>query len=654
MVKKIPKNYHEAVGGDDGDEWHKAAKEEIDTFWKMKVIANEGPPPAKANVIGSRWVFDVKHDGRKRARAVAKGYTQEQGKDFDGTYAPVLSMMSFRTLLTIGALEDLEIIHLDISKAFLHGDLHHKVYMKPLPGFENPDHPDWVWELNKSVYGLCQAGREWNFVLDDHLVLVMKFERSKIDPCIYFKKNEDGTVMFLGVYVDDCKVICSRKHVEWFAKNLGERFELRNQGDISRFLGQEIIRDREKKLIFIGQQDFIKKTLGTFNMIGCKPAPTPISDKILKDVVEPMTEEEQTTMAKIPYRAAVGCLNYLVQCGRADIAVAVSSVAAFCESPRWIHWQSVKRIFRYLKGTMDYGLVVGAVSQNEKVMTLSAFSDSSFAEQVDGKSRLGYVTLLNGGITRFKTKKSSNVAQSTMEAEVFAMSECSKEIIYARELLESIGFQQLQPTLLNGDNEAALKWSVNEGRSDLTKHIRCKYYFVRECIQLNDVTVKYVESNMNMADLLTKGITQPNKFARLRMMFGITSAARIKDFHQDLRNAMDDETFNHTKEYARKGTVVVKNKFKPSIAIPINEHLTLAQVALRKIQEKPKRKAVFVEVESERSGESLDQVKYNETKPFRSDDALIHITGHDSYLQKAICGSHSKPLGSHLESSYYY
>ena len=122
---------------------------------------------------------------------------------------------------------------------------------------------------------------------------------------------------------------------------------------------QQIIRDRENKLIFVYQQDYINTMLESFSMLGCNSTHTPLVGEPLTKITTPMSDDDQKLMKSIPYRCAIGCLNYLVQCGRADIAVAVSSVAAFCEKPYPIHWLHVKRIFRYLKGTSDYGIVIG-------------------------------------------------------------------------------------------------------------------------------------------------------------------------------------------------------------------------------------------------------------------------------------------------------
>jgi hypothetical protein len=335
-------------------------------------------------------------------------------------------------------------------------------------------------------------------------------------------------------------------------------------------------------------------------MINSKPCPTPLTGEPLTSqstiANSTMTQDDKLFMSTKPYREAVGCLNYLVQCGRADIAVAVSSVAAFCENPYPIHWQHVKRIFRYLSGTINYGIVLGEVTisngdknkdsnknkKNKSLLSITAFSDSSYAEQDGAKSRLGMILFLNGGLLKSRTKKSNHVALSTMQAEYFALAECAKDIAYVRRLLDSIGFTQTDPTILHGDNESALKLAVKEGISELSRHIQTRYHYIRECIQLGSISLKYVNTNFNVADLLTKGITEPNKFARLRMLLGITTSERLLNFHEDLLNAQDDKTLNHEKKYKRKGTVTIHQNFKP-ILQPINDYLNSQQDALREI-----------------------------------------------------------------------
>ena len=121
---------------------------------------------------------------------------------------------------------------------------------------------------------------------------------------------------------------------------------------------QQIIRDRENKLIFVYHNKYHSyDVIKSLSMLGCNSTHTPLVGEPLTKITTPMSDDDQKLMKSIPYREAIGCLNYLVQCGRADIAVAVSSVAAFCENPHPIHWQHVKRIFKYLRGTTSFGMI---------------------------------------------------------------------------------------------------------------------------------------------------------------------------------------------------------------------------------------------------------------------------------------------------------
>ena len=580
----VPKNLVEAMSRPDAFEWHAAREREIKALIDMGVRKAIVPLPPGANCVGCKDVLTRKHDGSYKVRVVAQGYTQRQGVDFEATYSPVLSQVAFRVLLTIAAIFDLELLHMDVSNAFLNGDLHHTIFMRPPAGYEDPEHPDWVWELAKALYGLKQAGREWNWVLDEWLRKVMGFLRSDIDPCLYFKTMADGSVLYVGVFVDDIGVAGNWESAQWFAAGLLKRFKAKNLGPMTLFLGLQIVRDRESRTILVHQADYINKVLVRFNLHNSSPVPTPLAAEVLDEDKSPMTADEIEALKDVPWLQALGCMNYLAGATRLDIATAVSSVAKFCSKPRLSYWMAVKRVFRYLRGTTDRGIVLGCVDGDHSTLVLSAFCDSSYAEQEGSLSRMGFVTQLCGGPLRWVSKSTKHCAQSTAEAEYMAASSCANEVTYEIQLLKSLNFltPSFPPVSIHGDNQAALKMIVKEGQASGTKHILVRYHNIKEKIKKGWIQVHYVNTVNNVADIFTKGITKASRFMRLSMRAGMTTLKAFKSFIDDWSSAAVPSPSEEVikEKPTRSGLVKTKQGFK-SVDISIEDYLARQQDAIR-------------------------------------------------------------------------
>lgn len=272
--------------------------------------------------------------------------------------------------MSLGAIKDWDIDHLDVKTAYLNGDLAEDIYVRPPANLSERDGK--VWKLKKAVYGLKQAGRCWNQKITDVLTK-MGFQRSKADPCIFAMNNND-TVVIVALWVDDVIVFSNDvKSKNEEKSSLAHHFEMKDLGPIRRCLGMNVMRDRGKRQLFIEQSHYIEQILKRFSMDGCKPVSTPMEADVKSLVVDDKDIEPYSKI--VPYQEAIGCLLYLSQITRPDIIFATNTLSRFNRNHQPQHWKAVKRVMLYLKGTINSKLTYSANSE----LGLIAFSDSDWS-----------------------------------------------------------------------------------------------------------------------------------------------------------------------------------------------------------------------------------------------------------------------------------
>jgi hypothetical protein len=336
---------------------------------------------------------------------------------------------------------------------------------------------------------------------------------------VYIKKEED-CLTIIAIWVDD-GLICGSdiKRLDSVVEYLSQNFEMTCE-PVDCFVGIQIVRDRERRTIHLSQENYIARLLEKFNLSDshARIVPADPFTRLSKNNGQDTSSEEED-LARL-YREAVGALIYAVTCTRLDISWAVSQVAQFSSRPTRAHWEAVKRILAYLKGTQTHGVTYGDTSAGEGV--LQAYSDADFAANVDDRrSTTGVVLMLNGGPVSWKSKRQSCVSLSTTESEYVAAAAAAKEIVWMRRLLQDLGCNQLKPTYLFCDNQSAIKLVRNPQFHQRTKHIDVKFHFIRDLQEYKVIDVVYVNSEGQLADLLTKGLDGP-RFRKLREEIGIS------------------------------------------------------------------------------------------------------------------------------------
>jgi len=363
LLEEEPRTYTEACKSSHCKQWKSAMLEEIDSLKENKTWSIVDKPEGH-KIIGSKWIFKLKdgipgvEEPRFKARLVAKGYSQTEGIDYNEIYSPVVKHRSIRTILALCAHFDWELDQMDVKTAFLYGDLEEQIFMQQPEGFEVGSKGEKVCLLHKSLYGLKQSPRQWYLKFDEFMIS-HGYQRSEYDWCVYFKDLKISGFIYLLLYVDDMLLVCKEKSdLNRLKAQLNQRFKMKDLGPAKKILGMEIIRDRKNKKLCLYQQSYLGKVLDRYEMSLSKTVTTPIPQHYkLSSAQSPQSQEEILDMARIPYASAVGSLMFAMICSRPDLAYAISLVSRFMSNPGKEHWNAVKWVLRYLKGTLKHGVI---------------------------------------------------------------------------------------------------------------------------------------------------------------------------------------------------------------------------------------------------------------------------------------------------------
>ncbi|MFZ7115272.1 MAG: reverse transcriptase domain-containing protein [Bacteroidota bacterium] len=446
-------------------------------------------------IIGSMWVLQVKRSPetgeivKYKARLVALG-NQQTEDSYSQIRSPTARSSTVKLLVAIQAKLNAYSCTMDVKGAYLKSTVTDEIIYLRLPSNK-------IVKLKKYLYGLKQAGYQWNLTLDKVLVKY-QYVRSNYDTCVYYKRSKADYII-MCTHVDDFYVITSnRKWYEDLHSILEKEFgEVTIHSDnIVNYLGMSI--KNEKDYIEISQPGYIQKIIDKADIGNTRMTEIPYSDemKALDDDDEPVDKRK--------YLELIGMLNYLAVLTRADILYALSKCAQRCSDPTKKDIRRVKKVFAYLKGTKDYGL---RFNRNETIK-LRGYVDASHNRENDGKGQFGYAFSLDDDDACFyaRSQKLKSVTPAgSAETEFVGIYEAALEIVHLRYLLNELGFQQKEPTVLYNDNQTAIGWVNNkESRTIAMKHINIKFQYTKELVKMNVLKVQYCETGELTADVLTK------------------------------------------------------------------------------------------------------------------------------------------------------
>ncbi|GKB06642.1 retrovirus-related pol polyprotein from transposon TNT 1-94 [Tanacetum coccineum] len=426
-----PKTYKDALTQSC---WIEAMQEELNEFERLEVWELV-PRPDKVMVITLKWIYKVKLDElggilKNKARLVARGYRQEEGIDFEESFAPVARLEAIRIFLVFAAHMNMVVYQMDMKTAFLNGNLREEVYVSQPDGFVDPDNPNHVYKLKKALYGLKQAPRAWYDMLSLFLIS-QDFSKGSMDPTLFIRR--EGKELLL----------------------------MSMMGKISFFLGLQI--SQNPRGIFINQSKYALESLNKYVFDSCDPVDTPILEKSKLD-----EDKEGKVVDLSHYHGMIGTLLYLTS-SRPDLQFAIRMCARYQARPTEKHLHAVKMIFRYLKGTVNRGLWY----PNDSSIALTAFADADHA---------GSMQFLGDKHVSWSSKRQKSAAISSTETEYIAMSGCCAQILWMRSQLidHGLGFNKIP---MYSDNKSVIALCCNIVQHSRSKHIDIRFHFIKEHVE---------------------------------------------------------------------------------------------------------------------------------------------------------------------------
>ncbi|GJV97678.1 retrovirus-related pol polyprotein from transposon TNT 1-94 [Tanacetum coccineum] len=561
---------------------------------------------------------------------VAKGYRQEDGIDFEESFAPVARIEAIRIFIANAASKNMTIYQMDVKTTFLNGELKEEVYVCQPEGFVDPDHLTHVYRLKKALYGLKQAPRAWYDTLSRFL-LDNKFSKGAVDPTLFTRKTGKH-ILLVQIYVDDIIFASTDpKACDIFSNEMSSKFQMSMMGQMSFFLGLQV--SQSPGGIFINQSKFALEILKKFRMDSCDPVDTPMVDRLKLDEDPLGIPVDQTR-----FWSMVGSLMYLTA-SRPDLVFVVCMCARYQASPTKKHLEALKRVFRYLRGTINWGLWY----PKDTAMALTAYADADHAGCQDTRrSTSGSAQFLGDKLVSWSSKKQKSTAISTTEAEYIAMSGCCAQILWMRSQLSDYGFA-FNKIPLYCDNHSAIALCCNNVQHSRSKHIDIRHHFIREQVEKSVVELYFVTTDYQLADIFIKALPR-ERFKFLLMRLGMKSMTpetlkRLQEGEEDyfsLQPAFQSEESISPKRQLFLATDKMADENVPAPAPTRSDNQILPFVAWVPIGKSNHLDENWFTLDANLLGEGLEITPIDQAHPFvspPSGDTIMDFVNELGYLE---------------------
>ncbi|KAL7580569.1 hypothetical protein ACA910_003691 [Epithemia clementina (nom. ined.)] len=541
----VPRDYKEAMELDKANgnsKWYDAVQLEMSQIREYQVFEDRGKAiygankkienaPKDHHKIRVHLVFAVKHDGRHKARLVADGHLTPE--PVESIYSGVVSLRSLRITIFLGKLNDLELWGADIGNAYLEATTDELLFIVAGPEFEELE--GHILVFKKALYGLRSSGLKWSQRLYD-IMTEMGFSPSKADPCIWMKKNHDGTkYMYIAIYVDDLLIAC--EDPKSFIDELKNRFGLKIKGDgpLEHHLGCDYFLDPDGTLV-ASPKKYIEKILETYKTL-FNEEPKAVRAPLDKNDHPELDNSDLVSSELIEkYMTMIGQLQWAVSLGRFDILSQVVSMSRFRLASREGHIKRVQWIFGYLAKTKHYAIryrtkepdyfglpeqdydwtrtIYGNVTELipddappplGKSLKITTHMDANLAHDlITGKACTAILHFLNMTPIDWYSKRQATVETATYGSEFTAAKTAVEQIMDLRTTLRYLGVPIQEKTYMFGDNKSVITSGTLPHSLLNKRHNALAYHRVREAVAANIIGFYWIDSKNNQADILSK------------------------------------------------------------------------------------------------------------------------------------------------------
>ena len=333
--------------------------------------------------------------------------------------------------------------------------------------------------------------------------------------------------------MDDIIILgASLERIVGLKADLSAEFSMKDMGELQYFLDIQVQRNRVDKRITIQQNGYANMILDRFHMQDAAPVSVPLPQGVKLTKLD----GESVANAKT-YQSKVGSLMYAMLCTHPDLAYAVSQISQFSNNPSDVHDSAANRVFKYLRGTSNFGITY----DGNQALVLGGYSDANWGSGEDRKSMGGYVFTLCGGAVSWAAKKQPTVALSSTESEYMALTQAAKESMWIQYFLGELGRTAKSANIIYGDNQGSIALAKNPEYHAQTKHIDIQYYFIRECVEEGLINLQYIPTEDMIADGMTKALARDRHHLLIsRMGVSATSVSTTPSLSHQITNLDED------------------------------------------------------------------------------------------------------------------
>jgi hypothetical protein len=556
-----PRDFYEALLRDDWREWVQAVKNENDS-WSMFEASSEIPYEQMergASIIPLGELFSIKRSGKHKFRQYALGNLLKEGKDFGETFSSTVSGDGLRWFCSLACSCRKEIRGWDATTGYLQTQQRVNVYaylpshsgysdlsfeelapfriqlkmmekeggVKSVKGFarrmkkERRERPKTVLKLNKSVYGIPDAGQSFSMFMQGLHLKHCGMVQSEMDPCVFYKiiEEQGGVVksyLIVITWVDDCRFFGTEDLVRSYEETITKNCKCTLEGVSREFVSIEINHQVKEGILELTQNEYWVKAIDRFKEFlpatGPKERKVPLSPADEKLLIEP-SESEWKEAEHLPFASLLGVCQYPSSFTKLEMRYALSILSRHRTKWGVNHFKALLKALEYGYSTRHLGLRYDGNLTSKELNVIVGFADSSLTVPRSQGCRL---VIMNGAAISFSSKKHTTTDDSTTAAELTEMHLCACDVVGFRELLKEIGLEQQEPTVIFQDNQAAIQISMNRGSlSKKTRAMEVRVFSVRNKIEDMKVVPIYLKTGLMLADLGTKAL-DPALFIFLR------------------------------------------------------------------------------------------------------------------------------------------